>query len=337
LALSQAPAAQAEDAAGQAAVSAPISKAVLATAKKRYADGEKKLKAEDYAGALVDFKAANDIKATPQAEYNMGTCEDHLGHVQAAADWFDKFLAHVPDKMADKGDQVRRRVAEIKAMPAKVHIESNPPGASVTVDDKPLSAPTPTDVELAPGSHSVKLTEAGRLPAERAIDLAFASTQTLAVDLEEAPPPAPPPPPPVAAAPPPPPPAPSPPPAHNSKLPAFITGGLAVAAAGVGTVFGAMALHDKSKFDQNPTSSTADDGDTHSLIADMAFGVAITFGVTSAVLFLTKDDANSTSASNVGRPAADAKVASSTARALTVTPVPVVGPHSGGAGLVVRF
>jgi tetratricopeptide (TPR) repeat protein len=124
---------EAEEAAPQAA-SGPISRAALATAKKRYADGEKKLKAEDFAGALVDFKAANDIKAAPQTEYNMGICEDHLGHVQAAADWFDKFLAHVPDKMADKGDQVRKRLAEIKALPAKVHIDSNPPGASIAID-----------------------------------------------------------------------------------------------------------------------------------------------------------------------------------------------------------
>ena len=73
-------------------------------------------------------------------------------------------------------------------------------------------------------------------------------------------------------------------------VPAFVTGGLAVAAAGVGTVFGIIALSNKSDFDKNPTTQTADDGDTHALIADMAFGVALTFGVTSAVLFLTKDE-----------------------------------------------
>jgi hypothetical protein len=314
--------------------SAPLSKAALASAKKHYADGEKKLKAEDYAGALADFKIANDVKATPQAEYNMGTCEDHLGHVQAASEWYDKFLAHVPDKMTDKGDQVRKRVADIRAMPGKVHVESNPPGASISIDDKPVSAATPTDVDVPPGTHSLKLTETGRLPAARSLDVAFASTQSITIDLEEAPPPPPPPPPPAppaAAAPPPPPPPPPPP----SKLPAFITGGLAVAAAGVGAVFGVMALNDKSNFDKNPTTSTADDGDTHSLISDMAFGVAITFGVTSAVLFLTKDESTAT-ASSGGRPAV-AKVASPRSTAVTVTPVPVVGSHSGGAGVLVRF
>ena len=129
------------------------------------------------------------------------------------------------------------------------------------------------------------------MTTSKAVDVEFASTQTISATLDAeaaAPPPPPPPPAPVAAAaapaaaPPPP-----PPPEPRSKVPAFITGGLAVIAAGVGTVFGVLALNDKSNFDKNPTTSTADNGDTHALIADMAFGVALTFGVTSAVLFLT--------------------------------------------------
>jgi hypothetical protein len=92
-------------------------------------------------------------------------------------------------------------------------------------------------------------------------------------------------------------------------------------------VFGILALGDKSSFDNNPTSQTADNGDTHALIADMSFGVALTFGVTSAVLFLTKDEPAATASA---RPKRQTK-------AMSVTPIPVVGPHSGGAGLSLRF
>ena len=59
---------------------------------------------------------------------------------------------------------------------------------------------------------------------------------------------------------------------------------------GIGTAFGVMALNDKSNFNTTPTTATADNGENHALIADMAFGVALTLGVTSAVLFLSKDD-----------------------------------------------
>jgi hypothetical protein len=331
LALAQAPSAW-----GQDKPPPPTPKADLAAAKKHYGEGEKKFKAADYAGAEVEFKAANDIKAAPQTERYIGMSEDALGHFQVAADWYDKFLAHVPDKMSAQGDEIRKRDSEIKALPGKVHIDSNPPGANVVVDDKPQTGPTPLEVELAPGPHTIKLTEPGRLPTQKAIDVAFASRQTVSADLDLEPPPPPPPPPPVAVVPPSPPPAlPPPPPEPPSKVPAYVTGGLAIVAAGVGTVFGVMALNDKSQFDKNPTTQTADNGDTHALIADMSFGVALTFGVTSAVLFLTRDEppANETAPkTGMAKAEADAK-----RNRVTLSPTPVVGPHSGGAGFTVRF
>jgi hypothetical protein len=336
LALSQTPDARAQGTPAKPAAAA-AAKPDLAAAKKHYGDGDKKFKDGDYAGALAEFTQANDIKSTPQAERYLGMSEDALRHFQAAADWYDKFLAHAPEKMGAQADEIKKRVAEIKAMPGKVHIESNPVGASVSVDDKPQAAPTPADVELAPGPHKIKLTSQGRLPAEKQVDVAFASTQTVSADLDpessSAPPSA------VAAAPlapaPAAPPPPPPPPAPRSKVPAYVTGGLAIAAAGVGTVFGVMALGNKSDYDKAPSTSTADSGDTHALIADMAFGVALTFGVTSAVLFLTGDEAPAPSAAT-GK-ALTAKAGDGGKSTITITPTPIVGPHSGGAGFLVRF
>lgn len=336
LACLQAPSAWAQGPGAAAGATKPPTKAELAGAKKHYGEGEKKFKAGDYAGAETDFKAANDIKSAPPTERYIGLCEDNQGHLQTAVDWYDKFLAHVPEKMADKGEEIRKREAEIKALPGKVHIDSTPAGATITIDDKPQSAPTPTDVDLAPGPHVIKLTEVGHLPSTQNVDVTFASTQTVSATLDAEPPAAAPPP--VAATPPPqeapPPPPPPPPPEPRSKVPAYVTGGLAIVAAGVGTVFGIMTLSDKSDFDKNPTTQTADNGDTHALITDMAFGVALTFGVTSAVLFLTKDEPPA--ASSAAPKAVTAKADQKKSH-VTVMPTPMVGAHSGGAGLTVRF
>jgi hypothetical protein len=340
LGIAQSPLAWAQPPADKAAAPGAASKPDLNAAKKHYADGEKKYKAGDYAGALADFKEANEIKSTPQAERYIGLSEDNLGHYQAALDWYDKFLAHVPDKLASQGDDLRKRSAEIKAMPGKVHIDSTPQGATVTVDDKPQASPTPIDVDLPAGPHTLKLTAAGRLPSTKSVDVAYASTQTVSAELE----PEPAPPPPVAAAVPvaaPVPSTPPPPVEPRSKVPAIVTGGLAIAAAGVGTVFGVIALGDKSDFNKNPTTATADSGDTHALIADMAFGVALTFGVTSAVLFLTKDEpapATSSTASPSRTTAASSPARRADAKsAVTFAAAPIVGPHVGGAGLLLRF
>jgi hypothetical protein len=286
----------------------------------------------------VEFKAANDIKAAPQTERYIGLCEDALGHFQVAVEWYDRFLAHVPDRMAEQGDQIRKRDAEIKALPGKVHVDSNPPGASVKVDGRPQVAPTPMDVELPPGPHTIRLSEPGRPPTEKQIDVAFASRQTVSADLDLEPPPPPTTPPPVAVAPPPPPPSPPPPPPQEprSKVPAYVTGGLAIVAAGVGTAFGIAALSDKSQFDKNPTTQTADNGDTHALICDMSFGVALTFGVTSAVLFLTRDEPPAASSAKPLTREAKAEADAKRNRP-TLVPTPIVLPHSGGAGLTLRF
>ena len=313
---------------------AAAAKPDLNEAKKRYAAGEKKFKAADYAGALDDFQAADAIKPTPQSARYIGLTQDKLGKYAEAVTAYDRFLADVPKTMTKEGDETKAREAEIKAMPGKVHVDATPQNAQVAVAGKP-AVPAPADLELAPGKYQFHVSADGYSAADRDVEVTFASTQQLKVDLEPAP--APPPPVPVAvvappqAAPPPPAPVPQEP---KSKLPAYITGGLAIVAAGVGTVFGVMAISDKSDFDKNPTSSTADDGENHALIADMAFGVAITFGVTSAVLFLTKDDAAQAAPATAMAPK---KLPPKKTQSFKVTPSPIVTPHGGGAGALIRF
>jgi hypothetical protein len=105
---------------------------------------------------------------------------------------------------------------------------------------------------------------------------------------------------------------PTPEPEGSSKIPAIVTLSLAGAGAVVGTVFGVMALSSKGDFDATPTQELADDTERNALIADMAFGVAITFGITGAVLLLTGGE--------------DSEAAAA-ARMVT----PWVGPTGGGA------
>jgi hypothetical protein len=57
----------------------------------------------------------------------------------------------------------------------------------------------------------------------------------------------------------------------------------------VGTIFGVMALSKKSDYDDDPTAETADAVERNALISDMAFGVAITLGVTGIVLLTSSD------------------------------------------------
>ena len=121
-----------------------------------------------------------------------------------------------------------------------------------------------------------------------------------------------------------------PPKEPRSKIPAFITGGLAVAAVGVGTVFGILALGKQSSFKDSPNADTADTGENFALVADMSFGIAITLGVTSLVLFLTNDD-------EPAKPAAAAALPKKSSPWKNFTLAPVVTSQGGGAGASFRF
>jgi PEGA domain len=352
LAVCQAPSARAQRAQGEAPGPAQGARAKpdLAVAKQHFDDGEAKFRARDYGGAEIDFRIANNIKATPQAERYIGRCLDELGRLQSAAEWYDKFLAHAPDKMAVLADKTRRRLLAIRATPGKVHVESNPVGAAVTIDGKREAEPAPLDVELSPGPHTIGLAAPGRTKLERVIDVAFASAQTVSADLEAeaAPPEAASEP--VAAeatdeAPPPqaqPAEAEAGPVEAPSRIPAYVTGGVAVVAAGVGAIFGVMALNDKATFDSTPSRQNADTRNVHALIADLALGSALALGITSVILFVTSRGpsapADKTAKPPVVKGGSPRKSdAANGATVLTLTAAPMVGPHSGGAALVVRF
>ena len=304
----------------------------LADAKKHYGEGEKKFKAGDYAGALTEFKSADDIKSTAQSQRYIGLCHDNLGHYADAVTWYEKFLTAVPPKMQKEGDEVKARVGQIKAMPARIHLETTPPGAAILADGKAMGT-TPTDVELTPGKHILHIELAGYLPIDKDVDVTYGAKEEVKSELVAKPvepkPIAQNPVTPVVEQPNPAPPVKEEKHEPRSKLPAFITGGLAIVAVGVGTGFGIAALAKKSDFDKNPTADTADTGENFALVADMAFGVAITLGVTSAVLFLTKDD-----------DAAPAKTASNTVvkkKPIKIIPTPFIVPNGGGAGAFLRF
>ena len=196
----------------------------------------------------------------------------------------------------EKTNDAKARLADLKAkLVGEVNITTTPMGATVTLDGAPQPGETPMILKLAPGPHKLSLVAAGFEPKDVDLDVKGGEKSEQKLELVAKAPPPPPPPEPVVEAPAPPPPPPPPPP--RSKVPAYITLGIAGAGAVVGTIFGIKALGAKNDFDKKPTGSAADDTERNALIADMAFGVAITLGVTGVVL-LTSDDSAAPAAAN---------------------------------------
>jgi PEGA domain len=282
-------------------------------------DAEAKLNAGDFATALERYRTANELSPSPATQYKLALCLDKLGRGAEAADAYKAFLAEPPqqpDKLAEQRKLAEARAAELGE--ASLKVSSSPPGAAISVDGTPQPSQTPATLKLKPGKHTVVVSAGGFEPMTNEVDLvAGAPPADLAVDLK-----------PLAPQPAAPPAAPAPsdiaapePEAPRSKLPAYVTLGLAGTGLVVGTIFGAQALSNKGTFNDNPTTDNADRAERNALIADMAFGVALTLGVTGAVLLFSSPEK-----------AAPAAKASAGLRLL-----PVITPQTQGAAATLRF
>ncbi len=304
----------------------PPDKKTKDAARKAYGEGEKAFAAGDFAAAQTGFSKANELIPAPQAAYWVAKSIDGQGKIEDAVAAYDKLLAD--PSIASLGDEktndAKARMADLKAkLVGEVNVTTNPMGATVSIDGTPQAGETPMIVKLTPGAHKLTLVAAGFEPKEVDIDVKGGEKAEQKLELvAKAPPP--PPPEPVIEAPAPPPPPPPPPP--RSKVPAYITLGIAGAGAVVGTIFGIKALGAKNDFDKKPTGSAADDTERNALIADMAFGVAITLGVTGVVL-LTSDDSAAP---------ASAKLEKLPKRAKLVV-APYASPFGAGAGARYTF
>jgi len=237
-----------------------------------------------------------------------------------------KGMDNLAPEVVTARDRVKALTEAAMTIPMSVTFASNPTGAQIEFDGQVAPQRTPFVFKLTPGKHQAKVTLDGHEPLQQEIEVkAREEGQNLSFTLTALPAP---------EAPPATTPAPAPAPAKTAdtseasgtNLPAYITLGVAGASAVVGTVFGVIALGNKSDFNDNPTDKKADTTERNALIADMAFGVAITLGITGTVLLLTNTGASSPE-----------KAAIDTRNKRTMQLTPFAGPTGGGAAATWRF
>jgi hypothetical protein len=261
-------------------------------ARTAYTAGRDAYSAGQYAAAEAHFALADSLLPAVQAKFWRAMSLDQLGDVPRALTAFELVLAS-PDKGQlgpEKVATAEARQRALAATPAELTLTTTPAGARVNVSGVDLSAPTPLTLKLAPGRHLVRVSLDGYEPQQVELNVSpgakLAPILTL-VPLAR----------PTGAAPLAPVPALTPAlaapaaPAPRSRIPGYVTLGIAGASAVVGTIFGIQALGDKQDFEDNPTTKTADDVERNALIADMAFGVTLTLGITGIVLLVADDPA----------------------------------------------
>jgi len=285
-----------------------VTEAEKDAARRHYRAAESKLNSGDYAGALTLYQQAEAIVPIPATKYKIALCNDRLGRVGSAVRWYRAFLdASPPEKMADAIASAQTRLSALERAATQVRVAVTPPdarGLAFSVDGGAPQQGTPV-LSLPAGHHRIVVQAEGYNPAAAEFDSSSLSTADVRITLIPA----------LARAPVTPdqgvPDAPEP--QRRSDVPAYVMFGLAGAGAVVGTVFGVMAIQDKSAFDKNPTTPGADRTHRDGVVSDIALASALAFAVTGTVLLVT----------NLGRRAPDTAV-----RGFVL---PYAGPTGGGA------
>lgn len=123
-------------------------------ARKTFGEGVRLYQRGDYEGARRLFKQADAEHHAPAIVYNLGLAEEKLGHVQAAVDAYEAYLAEVGDA-AELSSAAAVALAQLKARATRLRIDSRPPGARIFVDGAPLAEPAPATILVGAGHHVV--------------------------------------------------------------------------------------------------------------------------------------------------------------------------------------
>jgi hypothetical protein len=149
-----------------------------------------------YVEAIDQFSEANRLAPHPSALFNIARCHESLGHVDRALELYGRALQGTTERAGR--EDIERRMAQLRSLPVKVFVSSNPSGATVAVDSQktPLSDRTPLVVQLKPGAHLLLLQlKDHQLTAQR-VEVVAGEEQAVEVKLERLPAPCPPSPPP---------------------------------------------------------------------------------------------------------------------------------------------
>lgn len=258
-------------------------------AARHFDQGVKLYEEGDWRGALVEFERAYGTLPNYRVLYDIGQCRFQLQDYAGALDALQRYLAEGGSEVpADRREKVTATIDDLNMRVAHLHITSNVEGAEIAVDDVAVGrTPLPGPITVSVGRRRVSLTQPGRPPFVRFVDVAGQDTVEVPLDLEAAPEA-------KAARTAPLPPLVSNPPAaamHRSLVPAWIGFGVGAAGTFVGAYFGVTAIDDKRDLDRQCPSKTCpgasqsllDDANRNALVSTIgvvAGAAGAAFGVT---------------------------------------------------------
>jgi hypothetical protein len=284
------------------AQSEPPPSDATAEARARQGAGEVAFTEGNYDSALVEFQRVYELlEGNPDrylALYNIGQCAERMFRYGEAIVYYERYLSEGGPEAEDRAT-VEATIHTLEAMLGTIAVTANVAAGEIWIDAQDIG---PFDAEhqefrVPSGRHTIELRADGYVPAQADVQVLARASAATSLELHEL--------------------------SDYEGIepwPFWTSAGLAVAAAGVGAIFGGMALgqHDGAVARCNGDIRCANAGvdawmmnndelvqsiQTNTLVADVMFGTAGLFAVIAVVLaFLTDWDGPSARAAHPDTP-----------------------------------
>lgn len=172
--------------AAPAASPASLSDSLSGEAKAEYEAGKILYEDGDYSGASLKFQRAYDLSKDPRLLWNRAAAEKNLRHYVQVSELVRGYLreggAFISDMDRADGEALLQTVS---AFVAKLNITVNQPGATVSINGKPIgTTPLKEPALVDMGQHELKVELAGHKPFTRMVQVAGGGTTSVDFTLE---------------------------------------------------------------------------------------------------------------------------------------------------------
>jgi tetratricopeptide (TPR) repeat protein len=148
---------------GDAAVDAGAPSRERARAQDLLGQGNDLFRAGRFAEALRAYREAHDLFPSAKLFFNIGRCEESLGHRTQAIVNLRAFVKQSPDADPDVRADAEHRIAELARALGAIDVSALPANAALTVDGQGVGlTPLGDSLWLEPGTHRVTLDRAGK-------------------------------------------------------------------------------------------------------------------------------------------------------------------------------
>jgi hypothetical protein len=163
-------------------MSGPRGKPDLDAARELDQQGVRAFRDARFSDAIRYFRSAYRLGGPSSELWNVARSRERMDDAETAAGAIEQYLSQ-RDLGAQDRAEAERELEALRARPSVLTVITVPGGAVVTVDGKPIAAPTPVSLDLRPGPHTLAVHRDGYPTETRSLDARLGRAVIVRVDL----------------------------------------------------------------------------------------------------------------------------------------------------------